>query len=99
MRQPRSDYEAISRYYDDVRSFDGRYVEGWLDHIMRHGDLQGRRRVLDVGCGTGRYTALIQMRTGGRVVGLDPSGGMLERACGRASDAGADIQLVCPVCG
>jgi ubiquinone/menaquinone biosynthesis C-methylase UbiE len=39
----------------------------------------GNRRVLDVGCGTGRYCELLAKR-GARVVGIDPSSKMLERA-------------------
>jgi len=42
------------------------------------GDVQGQR-VLDLGCGTGRYCALLSKR-GAAVVGLDPSLGMLEQA-------------------
>ncbi len=45
-------------------------------------DVAGRR-VLDLGCGTGRYTCLLEAR-GARVVGLDRSAEMLGRACGGA---------------
>jgi ubiquinone/menaquinone biosynthesis C-methylase UbiE len=94
VRPARSDYESISRYYDDVRSFDPRYTEGWLAHIMRLGDLASRRRILDVGCGTGRYTSLMSDRTGRPVHGLDMAAGMLEGARRRAEEAGTDLRLV-----
>jgi malonyl-CoA O-methyltransferase len=42
------------------------------------GNVEGRR-VLDLGCGTGRYCALLA-RLGAKVVGLDPSREMLRRA-------------------
>ncbi len=42
------------------------------------GDVRGQR-VLDLGCGTGRYCVLLAER-GATVVGLDPSLGMLEQA-------------------
>jgi malonyl-CoA O-methyltransferase len=42
------------------------------------GDVEGLR-VLDVGCGTGRYCELLAKREA-RVVGIDPSKKMLERA-------------------
>lgn len=42
------------------------------------GDVRGQR-ALDLGCGAGRYCALLAER-GAAVVGLDPSSGMLERA-------------------
>ncbi len=45
------------------------------------GDVQGRR-VLDLGCGTGRYGVLLTER-GASVVGVDPSAGMLAQAKGK----------------
>ena len=42
------------------------------------GEVQGQR-ALDVGCGTGRYCALLAQR-GATVSGVDPSQGMLEQA-------------------
>ena len=94
VRPARSDYEAISRYYDRVRSFDREYSRGWLDHIARHGDLDRRQRVVDVGCGTGRYTVLFAERTDRPIVGMDPSAGMLGGARRRATETGTDIRLV-----
>jgi malonyl-CoA O-methyltransferase len=40
------------------------------------------RRILDLGCGTGRH-ALALARRGAQVVGVDPSQGMLARACAK----------------
>ena len=56
-----------------------------LDSIWEEGDLLGRR-VLDVGCGTGRLTAALHER-GARVTGVDRSEAMLAQArarCGRS---------------
>lgn len=36
--------------------------------------------VLDLGCGTGHLSKLIRERTRGRIVGVDPSSGMIEKA-------------------
>jgi SAM-dependent methyltransferase len=93
VRPARSDYDSISEYYDDVRGFGEDYYRGWLDHILHHGDLEGRERVLDVGCGTGRYTTKVQARLGRPMVGMDLSAGMLERAREKVM-AGADLRLV-----
>jgi ubiquinone/menaquinone biosynthesis C-methylase UbiE len=41
-------------------------------------DVQGQR-ALDLGCGTGRYCVLLTKR-GAKVIGVDPSSGMLEQA-------------------
>jgi ubiquinone/menaquinone biosynthesis C-methylase UbiE len=44
--------------------------------LVREGDLAGRR-VLDLGCGTGRFAAALSERHRCRVVGVDPSTEML----------------------
>jgi SAM-dependent methyltransferase len=51
------------------------------------GDVSGKR-VLDVGCGTGRHTAWLAAQ-GARVTGVDPSPAMLDRA--RAKTTGCDF--------
>lgn len=94
MDPPRSDYDAISRYYDRVRGFGPQYHAGWVEAIVRHGGLRDRRRVLDVGCGTARYTSLLAAKLGRPIVGLDLSAGMLEKACERASSGDAELRLV-----
>lgn len=55
---------------------------------MREGDLTGRR-VLEVGCGTGRFLAALAGRA--KAWGLDPSAEMLEVARGRAHGAGLKL--------
>lgn len=50
---------------------------------MREGDLRGRR-VLEVGCGTGRLTAALAERASAKVWAVDPSPEMLAVARGRA---------------
>ncbi len=94
MRVPRSDYDSISDYYDSVRGFGPGYHTGWLDAIARHGDLGTRERVLEVGCGTARYTALLAARLGRPVYGLDLSAGMLAKAHERAVADGVRLHLV-----
>ena len=37
-------------------------------------------RVLDIGCGTGNYTGLLQKVTQAEFFGVDPSQGMLDKA-------------------
>ena len=63
-----------------------RYREAMIERL---GELDGAT-VLDVGCGTGNNWPLLVPRIGpaGRVVGVDYSSGMLERARRRAREAG-----------
>jgi 2-polyprenyl-3-methyl-5-hydroxy-6-metoxy-1,4-benzoquinol methylase len=42
--------------------------------------IQPEDTVLDIGCGTGHITKVIGEKTTGRVVGIDPSAGMIEQA-------------------
>jgi ubiquinone/menaquinone biosynthesis C-methylase UbiE len=57
----------------------------WGQRVIARLQPAAGERVLDLGCGTGRLTALIQRAlAGGRAVGLDASGAML--AVARASD-------------
>lgn len=60
-----------------------------LDHV----NIQPTDHVLDVGCGTGQLTKVINERVGqfGRVVGIDPAIEMVETA--RKKNAGVDFRL------
>jgi 2-polyprenyl-3-methyl-5-hydroxy-6-metoxy-1,4-benzoquinol methylase len=55
------------------------------------GDVRGLR-VLDVGCGTGRHALPLAAR-GARLVGLDPTPEMIERARQKARGQGLDVAL------
>jgi len=63
---------------------------------LRHAEAIGARRVLDVGCGSGRYlTALAELGVE-RLVGIDLSAAMLELAREQlAAVRSVDVELVC----
>jgi SAM-dependent methyltransferase len=71
-----------------VRRFDAEYLrrtrEGmWEDRSALAGlDLSNRERVLDVGCGTGELTRVLDEETPGSVVGLDADPALLSVARG-----------------
>lgn len=72
------------------------YVKGRLPYAPRlpdvlatRLDLDGRGRLLDVGCGPGTITLLLAHRFK-EVVGLDPDPGMLEEAARQAAALGVD---------
>lgn len=71
------DFGPLAKDYDRLRPVD----ENWweiVDLLVAEGDLRGRR-VLDVGCGTGRL-ALALAERGAKVWGVDPSEEMLAQA-------------------
>src|SRR4051794_9896037 len=69
--------------------------QSWGRRVLDRLVLGGGERALDLGCGTGRVTALLAERLPrGVVVGLDRSGAMLETAAGARGPGGAGVPLV-----
>jgi trans-aconitate methyltransferase len=64
-----------ARLYDEKHGFVAAYGQGLLEVLAP----QAGERILDLGCGTGQLTSQIA-ETGARVVGLDSSPSMIERA-------------------
>lgn len=83
-------FDRLAPRYDELR---GRTTEVWPMHelLVEEADLAGRR-VLDVGCGTGRDLAVFAEHFGCEVAGVDPSAGMLELARRRLPET-ADLRL------
>jgi ubiquinone/menaquinone biosynthesis C-methylase UbiE len=76
---PQVDYNEISKVYDDVREGDIILVNRFLEELPGSQHLN----VLDIGCGTGNYTDLLQKVTrtrGWQIYGIDPSEGMIKKA-------------------
>jgi ubiquinone/menaquinone biosynthesis C-methylase UbiE len=71
------DFGPLAATYDDLRPADANWWE-LFRLVVREADLVGRR-VLDVGCGTGRLSAALHER-GSRVWGVEPSPEMAARA-------------------
>ena len=71
------DFGPLAEDYDRLRPTDENWWE-LVDVLMAEGDLRGRR-VLDVGCGTGRL-ALALAERGAKVWGVDSSEEMLAQA-------------------
>lgn len=79
-------YEALAPLYDDFTAHHD--YELWLGHLLpelRRHELRGRR-LLDVGCGTGK-SFLPMIERGWEVTACDISASMLEVARAKAGDA------------
>jgi SAM-dependent methyltransferase len=73
------DQTTIAARYDAARSYRPAVLRQWLDLIAAH--LPSHPTLLvDLGCGTGRFTYPMADRFQTRVVGIDPSTKMLEIA-------------------
>lgn len=69
-------YNDISKIYDDVRDEEMTIINSFLDEVK----ISEVTKILDVGCGTGNYTNILQKVTKAEVYGVDVSEGMLEKA-------------------
>jgi ubiquinone/menaquinone biosynthesis C-methylase UbiE len=73
---PKTDYSEIAGYYDRVRTAPGIL----LSRIASYGEINPKSKVLDVGCGTGRFPISLSILTKCSLFGLEPSAGMLREA-------------------
>ena len=91
------DYWSIRAQTYDLSPGHGRMepreANAWRALIRGHLGPGGRRRALDLGCGTGTMSLLMQAE-GFDVTGLDFAGPMLDRARRKARDAGAPVRFV-----
>jgi SAM-dependent methyltransferase len=78
------DFGRLAATYDELRPADANWWELFA-LLVREGDLRGRR-VLDVGCGTGRLAAALAERESCKVWGVDRSPEMLEAARARVPE-------------
>ncbi len=82
MSPSRPNFGWVARSYDELRPADANWWEVF-ELLVREGDLAGRR-VLDIGCGTGRASEALVER-GSRVWGVEPEPEMAALARERVS--------------
>jgi ubiquinone/menaquinone biosynthesis C-methylase UbiE len=83
------DYDAtdIASTYDRGRDHGPEFLDLWMNVVSAHVKDQPPKRILDLGCGTGRFTEALAVRFDADVIGIDPSKKMLEQARSKPSDA------------
>jgi ubiquinone/menaquinone biosynthesis C-methylase UbiE len=76
------DYDAtdIPGVYDSGRDHGPEVLNLWMDVVESYLTDQLINTILDLGCGTGRFSEALAIRFDARVVGIDPSRKMLEQA-------------------
>jgi ubiquinone/menaquinone biosynthesis C-methylase UbiE len=76
----RADYSRIAPYYDEARP---EPADIWIKTIVQLANIAQESCVLDVGCGTGRFTVRVSRHHNGAAYGIDNSIDMLRKAARR----------------
>lgn len=87
------DKTEIAKTYDQARSHGPDFLELWMKTVATHLELPAVRTVLDLGCGTGRFSAALATRLNAHVIAADPSIKMLNEGMKKVHPR------VFPVCG
>lgn len=82
------DYDAtdIAATYDLGRDHGPEVLHLWMNVVSSHVRDQRIRTILDLGCGTGRFSEALRARFDAEVIGIDPSTKMLQEARRKRSD-------------
>ena len=82
------DYDAteIPRAYDKGRDHGPEVLDLWMNAIASHVEAASVRTILDLGCGTGRFSEALAAHFDAQVLAIDPSKKMLEQARGKQRD-------------
>ena len=86
----KADYGRIAAFYDRGRSLSEQNMEMWLALLLKYSGVGKGARVLDLGCGTGRFAIPMAGQLGFEVVGADSSPEMLAEA--RTKDTAASVR-------
>ena len=90
-----TDYDQtdIPAGYDRARDHGPEVLDLWIRAIATHLDGLSITHILDLGCGTGRFSEALSARFNAEVIGLDPSQKMLQLAREKQRDERVRYQL------
>lgn len=81
------DQSGIATTYDEARALTPARRRHWQRLLSAHVDRTAISVVVDLGCGTGRFSEMLAAELGARVIGLDPSEKMSTRPGGNRQRA------------
>src|SRR5437660_11255200 len=89
------DYDAtdIAVTYDLGRSHGPEVLALWMDTVSSYLKAGEVNSILDLGCGTGRFSHALAAHFDAEVIGIDPSEKMLEQAQGKQLDASVRYRI------
>ena len=89
------DYDTteIPQTYDKGRDHGPEVLDLWMNTIASHVDAASVRAILDLGCGTGRFSKALARHFDAQVFAVDPSKKMLEQARSKQLDARVNYAL------
>jgi ubiquinone/menaquinone biosynthesis C-methylase UbiE len=90
-----TDYDLtdLPAAYDRARDHGPEVLDLWMNATAAQLTSQSITRILDLGCGTGRFSEALAARFNAEVIGLDPSTKMLELAREKRLDTRVQYQL------
>ena len=87
------DKTAIAGSYDAARGYPAAVMQSWLERCARHTGPGRVETILDLGCGTGRFSADLARHFDAKVIGVDPSTKMLAEARQKAKADGPPLDF------
>jgi len=79
------DQTDIPENYDRGRDHGPAFLKQWMSVVSSRVDPQEVHDVLDLGCGTGRFSRALAKSLGANLIGIDPSTKMLQQARGNSN--------------
>ena len=88
------DYDAtnIAATYDLGRDHGPEFLDLWMRTIASYVERKSVKNILDLGCGTGRFSEALAAHFNAQVTGIDPSTKMLDQARRKLKDSRVDYQ-------
>jgi ubiquinone/menaquinone biosynthesis C-methylase UbiE len=74
------DESDIAAAYDEARALTPARQPRWRDLLAAHVGRSAISLVVDLGCGTGRFSEILAAEFGARIIGFDPSENMIDQA-------------------